>query len=588
MSEPGIVRDDDLEGMLGTRADRLPAHVGREVIAAVRAEVRGPKGGVGFAVLPVTRGRGSRAPVGIAAIGLVAVLVLAVTGGRLDAKPSSPAASPHVGLGTPGQTSGTSPVPPASTVGGPTASTLTMDGLRAGIDAGTLEGRTVMLTGSLELQPWPCPSPAPDDCFGLQIRGLDGVEVTHDGVITMDEAYARTLGDSSSERLMAFRVTGNQLALLGWVTQGAEVPLTVNGLLTANAPIPGRGDVALVSGWLTAGSPGSGCGPVPVETACDPGPLLSDAPPMKDGSFPYAQSVNVSLDPSVTFGPDGAAPAGPFLVGYRFTLGGDFIPPWTVIASLDPANTVWVGATSSPAAMTPDLLRTAVRDGSMDGRLFMISGYLQPSGGQCAAELSQPCTLYVFLGLEGIDVTWEGWVATMSRMPLVEPSNLETLVVTPRSGRLVLLGRLQGSLDSPFTVQQLLERREYVSDPLALLPVAGWLVVGGIHSCPTLGPGATACPSPDSMLSDGEPGPDRLIAGNFGASVVVGDATPGVEPGRVVTPGPFLVRTSRLAASCAFGLISPSPSPACRGGLFAQLEVVARYDGGNVTQVAIP
>ncbi len=49
--------------------------------------------------------------------------------------------------------------------------TMTADQLRTGLAAGTLEGRTVVATGRLRMQPWPCPSPMPDDCYGLQLPG---------------------------------------------------------------------------------------------------------------------------------------------------------------------------------------------------------------------------------------------------------------------------------------------------------------------------------------------------------------------------------------------------------------------------------
>ena len=567
-------RDDELHAMLEARADRLPSAAGREVLAAVREESRGPRGGAGFAVLPVTRVHGMNGPAGWAAIGLVAVLVLAVMGGRLDTRPTTPAGS--------GFASHAASAVPAATALAPAASTVTMDQLRAGITDGSLEGHTVLVTGRLEVQAMPCPYPPTIDCFALKLKGLEDVAITHFGLMTQGEARARIDGDTT-DRPMAFRVTGGQLAMLGWITRGAETPLTVNGLA---ADSPGRAEVAIVSGWLIPPPTAAECPPPrdPTTPCGRTTPLLSDTPPMPDGTYLYAQGINVGLDASVAFGPDGAALPGPFLVRHMAYRGGD-LPPYQVVASLDPATTVRVGQTLPPAAMTGEQLRAAVGDGSLDGRLITVTSWLQPSGALCPADLPQPCKAFVILGLEGVPVTWDGRVAATTLLvgdASPAPSTASTLVVTPHDGRLLLLGRLPGNLERPSPLQELLYQRRLIrfDDPFALAAVAGWLVVGGIHSCPMLGPGATPCPGPPPALTDEEPFPDGMLRSDVQAQVGVWSDAVGIDPGHVVTPGPFLYRVAEDA---------PCAGPACPDVFRAWTwEVMARYDIGSVNRVVLP
>ena len=342
MIEP---RDDDLAAMLEARADRMPVSAARDVLAAVRAEMRAPTGGAGFAVLPVLAGsRGSRAPAGWAAIGLVAVLVLAVMGGRLTTGPARPTAGAASG-GTPASSTAvaaTTPTAPTAPTAAPSPviPTMTVGELRAGLADGSLSGRTVLVTGVLELQPWPCPSPMPEDCYGLQIRGLDGIEVTHAGVMTADEAFRRIPGDTTDSP-KAFRATGHQLAFLGWITEGADTPLTVTELLRGSA-VPGSAEVAAVGGWLLGGSSSlASCPSVAASPCADTRPVLADASPRPDDQPGTGDATEVTVDDSLGLAPAPASLPGPFLVRSTRSLGGD-LPPYAVVASLDPATTVRV------------------------------------------------------------------------------------------------------------------------------------------------------------------------------------------------------------------------------------------------------
>ncbi|MDP2349802.1 MAG: hypothetical protein Q8M74_01430, partial [Chloroflexota bacterium] len=122
-------------------------------------------------------------------------------------------------------------------------------------------------------------------------------------------------------------------------------------------------------------------------------------------------------------------------------------------------------------------------------------------------------------------------------------------------------------------------------DPFALAAVAGWLVVGGIHSCPAPGPDATPCPGPGPLLTDREPSPDGLMTNDVHQqSVRVWPGAVGIVPGSVVTSGPFLYRiTPRCVARDQDGQDTP-----CFGSLVRSWEVMARYDASTVYRVVVP
>ncbi len=584
MTEP---RDDQLAAMLEARADRLPPTAAREVMAAVRAEIQRPKGGAVFSVVPVTRAHAMSGAAGWAAVGLVAALVLAVVGGaRLDSKPSTPAGS-GAGSGSPVSSAGATGEP-AATVMAPSANTITVAQLRVGLDHGSLYGRIVLLTGSLRVRDLPCFGP--QACRSIEIVGLEGVEVSDGSETRSAEDVLARVNAHPGDSLMAFRVHASDLELLGWPQQDPGEPVTVAQLAAGESGVSDT-DLAVVSGWLTSGSPGPSCPSIGESTTpCNSGPMLSDGPPMPDGTEIYAQSVNVGLDPSVSFGTGSAAIEGPFLVRYIAYRGGD-LPRYQVIASLSPANAVRVETGPSSMAMTVDQFRAALEDGSMDGRLIAVTGWLQPSGALCPADVPQPCTLFVILGL-GIGVTWDGPVSTTSRLygeVVQSPSTTaSTLVVTPRNGHLALLGRLIGDLEQPASIQELTDGRLLWSrmDPLALTAVSGWLVVGGIHSCPALGPDATPCPGPDPLLTDVEPSPDgRMTNYDRQRPVRVWPGAAGIDPAQVVTPGPFLYR---IAVGSTCDGLDRSEGWTCAGGPTSVWEVMARYDVGSVTRVVVP
>ena len=229
-------------------------------------------------------------------------------------------------------------------------------------------------------------------------------------------------------------------------------------------------------------------------------------------------------------------------------------------------------------------LLLGIADRSLDGRIVLVQGELQSVAWPCPSGTTEPCTRLFIPGLDGIAVTWDGGLLAFPISADPRSGSLTvngTLVVVPRDGRLALLGRLTGDLEHPSSLPDLLYQRRLLpfDDPLALTAVAGWLVVGGIHSCPFLGPGATPCPGSGPLLSDKEPFPDGMMTSEVQAPVAIGSSAVGIVEGQVVTPGPFLYRVAGAAAcndvasSCPFS--------------WAWL-VVARYDANQVMRVSIP
>jgi hypothetical protein len=592
--------DAELRAMLIERADRLGPDAEREVLTAVRSELRAPSRTGGLTVLPgPVAGRASRQQAGLATIGLVAVLVVAVLGGRLGSGPAQPTGgtpqASAAGAGTtPGAGTTTVPGPSSSAGVGLAASETTLDGLRAGLADGSLDGSIVIVVGGrLKIQPYPCPSPMPLDCYGLELRGLEGVEVTHAGLMSEPDAAVWI----DTVRPPAFRVTGKQLALLGGVTEGADHPLTVPELL-APANAPGAADLAVVSGWLT-GPDAAACPDrrlvLPVSTVRCPDDVswLTDRAPNADGTPQIGDAGTMAeVDPSL--GLAGSAPVtGPFLVA---SAAGDAIlaPSFRVVARLDPTHTLVVGSTplatpdgspqASPAPLTGRIsverLRSAIATRELDGQLVLLTGTLEQQPIRCPSSATAPCWRLAIAGLEDLAVTWDG-PATSDPFG----GQAATLAVIPDGDTLRLLGRLRGDPAAPLAPYDWRDRFGVLRTPYDLDALRGWLIVNGIHSCPMLGPGATPCPGPGPQLTDHRPTADGMGTGGLQLPAAVIPGTPGIDPASVVTAGPFLARQG-VGSTCA--RLPEAVQAGCAGGRLVVWQVLARYDLDTVVQVTLP
>jgi RNA polymerase sigma-70 factor, ECF subfamily len=139
--------DEALREMLAARADRLPSEAAGQVMAAVRAEVRGPRQGAAFSVLPVLTGRSPAVGAGWAAAAMVAVLVMAVLATR--APTASPSPSVPGTVASASSPLATSPAPPV-------AAHISLADLGRALDDGSLDGGLVLVDTTLRLQPIAC------------------------------------------------------------------------------------------------------------------------------------------------------------------------------------------------------------------------------------------------------------------------------------------------------------------------------------------------------------------------------------------------------------------------------------------------
>ncbi len=214
-------------------------------------------------------------------------------------------------------------------------------------------------------------------------------------------------------------------------------------------------------------------------------------------------------------------------------------PPVRPTATAAPTSATVQGA----SLVTPAGLRSGIAGGALDGHLVLIDGSLKVLPLPCPTLAGPDCFGIAVAGFEDLSTTWDG--------PLTQAitSSMRGRLAFVVQGRtLVFVGRLVGDFDHPVPLPDALASADFpLLDPFAVTPVAAWLVVGGLHSCPALGFGATPCPGPPPALTDVEPAAGGIMNSDLSIPVAVDGPVPGVEPAGVVTPGPFLVRTLRVA-----------------------------------------
>lgn len=228
--------------------------------------------------------------------------------------------------------------------------------------------------------------------------------------------------------------------------------------------------------------------------------------------------------------------------------------------------------------------RQALASQEIDGMPVLLQGILERWAYPCPTGSAATCEpQVVFPGLEGVPVHWRGPATDVTNDPFAgQPA---AWVVVPYAGTLELLGRLRGNASDPQPAFDPRQRYMSLATPFDLYPLAGWLVIGGIHSCPALGPGATPCPGPGPMLTDKEPMSDGIMTSDLQLQVVVATGRPpGIEPSRIVNPGPFLAST-RSSAVCSGQAASDSQ---CASGRSIAWAILSGYLVDRLIQVNVP
>lgn len=226
----------------------------------------------------------------------------------------------------------------------------------------------------------------------------------------------------------------------------------------------------------------------------------------------------------------------------------------------------------------------ALEVGSLDGRIVEFQTELKTVAWPCPADVPEPCTRFYVDGLPGIAVTYDGMLGGSDRSyGGAGVSQLAgTFLVVPRAGHLELLGRLPGTLDRPLSIQDAFGASRFVGsgDPLVVTAVAGWLVTRGARFCPILLPGGPRCPGGQPVLTDRQPSDGGMVSSLVLQDVGVHDGAAGIDPGGIVTKGPFLLRRAFAPAPC--------PKDTVCDRLRSPWSVVAGYDPAEVLVVYVP
>ncbi len=642
------LRDDDVRAMLEARADRLPARVAAGVMAAVHEEVRAPRGGAAFAVLPVMPGRSSMPGTGWAAAALVAVLVLAVLGGLPR---SGPAATVSPSEPSPGSSSAASPG--ASTPGGGFRAIVSLVQLRRALADGSLDGRLVLVNSTLRRGVAPaCPAGGCAPTFGLDLVG----PVVTDSRSTQPAVPAQP-GSSALVSGVDWVVVphAGTLVLIGRMADPADQPQTWSVLMPRlQRLLDPEAWLEPVAGWLVHRPGGTN--------------VITESQPQPDGTLVGGRQAEFTLaDPALGIDPSAAVTEGPFLVRLRSgeqpeivarydlsSLIAVVMPPitcaepppnatlqcqdavaaaWAVDQGSSPISSVeftygsdgangsvllhhelagqdlrvtvragpdggvvivgrgtypLVGPRASPiptpafapgaSLVTPAGLRSGLADGTLDRDVVLIEGQLTVVPMFCT--FGSDCFGIAVAGFEDVPTSHDGQLTRA-----VAAAMHGELAFVVQGQTLAFVGRVVGDVGSPVSLlSRMASGPAGAPDPFALTPVAGWLVVGGVHSCPALGVGATPCPGPPPGLTDLQPTAEGAMNSDLFVPVAIGTSVPGVQPGAVVNPGPFLVRVEH--ESTCHGVTTVNLT-ACLSVQRPTLRVLAHIDAVNTVRVVM-
>ena len=468
----GSLHDDELRAMLQERASRVSPDAERSAMATFRATVRGASDGKGgFAVLPqALSSRGARLPWGVAALGMVAVVVVAIVGGRLGG--GDVAASPTLAAAS--APPATSPAPAAGAIDHP-PDVLAAGELEHAIAAGDLARQIVVINGRI----------ASTDCepavgCDYSIVGLPGMQVALGGIL-VTLAPAAPAFDEASVLPYVFRVRDDGgLTLLGVLGSARPVSLAIDQLPTTG-PV---GHLLAVGGWLVSQGADSSAAPctqpklTPPECSAARTYALSGVQPGPDATVDPDHSVPVDVAPETRpglFAPSGGSAA--FLIrrvfdGWRVE--GRYV---AVVPSIEPPS-----AGAAEASMTFEQLGAGLADGVLTGRLIVVDGDLQGT---------QVPTLP---GLSGVPIA-------------IDPRLKEAIAMEPPDGPLVFLAdgaglTYVGTAGPPFVQASSvgeLAAADAMASATEVRLVSGAL---GIPLCLGGCPMPSTSPGPASWLSD--------------------------------------------------------------------------------------
>lgn len=297
------VDDDALRAMLTTRADRIAATAADEIMQAVRAEVRGPRQGAAFSVLPVLTGRSPAIGAGWAAAAMIAVLVMVVVATHPPG--TTPSASPSRGAASASALVGPTPWPSAA----PSGAHISITDLRRDLNDGTsADGHLFLVNGTLQ---GPLLLTCPNDPCAAEYT-LEFV-----GSVVTDQRPGQPVtparpADGSAPLTGTFLVVPwrGTLILVGRMEGSLGSPVAVSTLTNSYMPSDPGGTIALqaVSGQIAVER--VACPTVvPGPSSCTPAYVLSDP------AAPGAGSTNVRMASPALGIDEGVNPiSGPFLV----------------------------------------------------------------------------------------------------------------------------------------------------------------------------------------------------------------------------------------------------------------------------------
>ncbi len=523
--------DDHVRAMLEERAGRVSADAEREAMTAFRAAIRGaPDGKGGFAVIPqALSSRDARLPAGVAALGVVVVVVIAVLGGRLSGV--DVATSPSAVAGSSAITGPAVSLAP-SAAGSPTV--LDPGQLEAALASGDLAGTIVVINGKLVSEL--CSGP-PSDCK-THLLELPQLQIT-----ASDEPFIRAAWDSAiggPAGPMTFRVGGDgSLDFLGVLGSVPDAPLTVDQLISTTAP---AGRLVSVHGWLAD------------VTRVALLVLTGGAPPT-DGTTPARQWVTVEPAPEVArrLGPPGEPDT--FIV--RRANGG-----WR----LEGRYAAFVPTTPSAQAgqndLSADQLRAGLADGSLTGRVIVIDGEMQMMEVPCPKPGA--CTVPNLTKLGGVPITVDPAIEALVANDVPDGPH----VFIGDGVGLTYLGTMTGAVDAPMSVAQL----------WAVSPAVGEtgirFVEGIVGPIPCVG-----CPTAPTML------PGLWLSGTNGSKAA---AVPVFVPD-TIEPPPTLDRyvvRPRFGSPCDG--IAPPPGVVWDCTAEYRWAIVAAVGEEPILRVALP